>query len=388
MKILIATDMYKPQINGVVTSAENLRRGLTEMGHEVMVLTLADSLHSRCETDAVYMGSVGAGRIYPNARLAVSPWNNDAVRDLARWKPDIIHTQCEFSTFAAARKVAATCGAPLVHTYHTLYESYTHYFSPSERWGRRAAAFISKKILNMTNAVIAPTEKVREILCGYGVTTPITTVPTGVDLTKFSRPADGGEQRELRRSLGLADEDQVLVFVGRLGREKNVDELLALMKNSPQNVRLLIVGDGPYRRMLEEGASRFGVRGKVIFAGMAGPEEVAKYYRLGDIFVSASCSETQGLTYLEAMASGLPLVCRRDRCLAGLLSDGINGFQYDTAGEFWEHVAQMLGQPAARNAMSVNAAKIAAGYSIEAFAENIMSVYESVLPVLGGKKAA
>jgi 1,2-diacylglycerol 3-alpha-glucosyltransferase len=388
MKILIATDMYKPQINGVVTSVENLRRGLAEMGHEVMVLTLSDNLRSRCETNAAYIGSVGAGRVYPNARLAVSPWRNNAVRELARWKPDVVHTQCEFSTFAAAKRVAAICGAPLIHTYHTLYESYTHYFSPSERLGKMAAAFVSKKIFNATDAVIAPTEKIRAVLCGYGVTTPITTVPTGVDLAKFSRPIDGGELMKLRLSLGINDADKVLVFVGRLGREKNVGELLTLMKSCDLNAKLLVVGDGPYRRSLEETALSLGIMRKVIFAGMAEPEEVAKYYRLGDAFVSASSSETQGLTYLEAMASGLPLLCRRDRCLDELLSDGAVGFQFDTAREFQEYAVRLLCDSAARSAMGESAAKTAAKYSIRAFAENVMSVYENALSVRDCRNAA
>ena len=379
MKILIATDMYKPQVNGVVTSVVNLQRGLGEMGHEVRVLTLSGNLHSHCEHGTEYLGSVGAGKIYPNARLAISPRLGRVVNELANWRPDVIHTQCEFSTFLAAKKIAALCAAPVVHTYHTLYEDYTHYFSPSEKFGKRASAFFSKKVLNSTDAVIAPTEKVREILSGYGVTTPVYTIPSGVDLAKFNLPPAACELRKIRLSLGISDTDMVLVFVGRLGREKNVDELLLLMKNSALNAKLLIVGDGPYRPSLEESASRLGIGHKVIFAGMAAPEDVAKYYRLGDVFISASRSETQGLTYLEAMASGRPLVCRRDKSLTGLVENGVNGFQYDTAGEFLTCVNQLLDDCEARKTMGANAMSAVSDYSVGTFAEKVMDVYKSIL---------
>lgn len=134
MKILITTDWYTPAVNGVVTSVKNLQRELERRGHEVRILTLSQSLHSWSRDGVTAIGSVNAGRIYPGARLRTAMagrW----VRELMDWRPDVIHSQCEFSTFFLARRIAEELDVPLVHTYHTVYEDYTHYFSPSVRVG-------------------------------------------------------------------------------------------------------------------------------------------------------------------------------------------------------------------------------------------------------------
>ena len=141
MKVLITTDWYKPVINGVVTSATNLEEGLRKAGHDVRILTLSSNLHSYREGNVIYIGSVGVGMIYPNARLRAR-LNDPLVQELIDWRPDIVHSQCEFSTFSFAKRIARESGCPLVHTYHTVYEDFTHYFSPSIRLGH----FLARKI--------------------------------------------------------------------------------------------------------------------------------------------------------------------------------------------------------------------------------------------------
>lgn len=135
MKVLITTDWYKPAINGVVTSVCNLREELQQRGHEVKILTLSRTARSYEEEGVIYMGSVNAGYIYPGARLRVSP-GRELYRGIIEWNPDIVHSQCEFSTFFMAKKIAEECKIPLVHTYHTVYEDYTHYFSPLQEMGQ------------------------------------------------------------------------------------------------------------------------------------------------------------------------------------------------------------------------------------------------------------
>ena len=139
---------------------------------------------------------------------------------------------------------------------------------------------------------------------------------------------------ERRRALGIGDDDQVLLNLGRLGGEKNLGELLTLFAQARQendNLKFLIVGDGPAREELEHQAKKLGVEKDVIFTGMVDPSEVQNYYQLGDIFVSASTSETQGLTYIDAAANGLPLLCRQDDCLTDVLQEGKNGYEYTSA---------------------------------------------------------
>ena len=214
MKILLTTDCYAPTVNGVVTSVLTLKQALTEQGHEVRVLTLSNSAHSYQEGDVTYIGAVSAGMIYPGVRLRTAP-ALALLRRLARWRPDVIHSQCEFSTFFMARRLAAATGAPLVHTYHTVYEDYTHYFSPSRRWGRAAVAAFTRWVVGQTACVIAPTQKVRRLLEGYQVAAPIAVIPTGIDLSRFSASADDKARQALRCRLGLSEDAVVLTYIGR-----------------------------------------------------------------------------------------------------------------------------------------------------------------------------
>ena len=278
-----------------------------------------------------------------------------------------------------AKKISRICGCPLVHTYHTVYEDYTKYFSPNAALGKRMACVFSRRVLAGVSGVIVPTGKVRSLLRRYRVKSPIYEVPTGLEIERFQKR----EQTPsiCREDFGLTNEDFVMIYLGRLGAEKNIGELLDMVSSdSHERLKLLLVGDGPYRGTLEEQVTRLGISHRVIFAGMAPPDHVADYYRLGDVFVSASQSETQGLTYLEAMACGLPLLCRRDECLYELIKHGENGFLYSTVSEFSMIASQLAEQPMLRRRVADAAEKtIRERYSKEAFAAKMISVYEEVI---------
>lgn len=376
MKILITTDWYSPAVNGVVTSVLNLRRELELRGHEVRVLTLSQDLHSSVQDGVTRIGSVAAGLVYPGVRLRTAlagRW----VRELVEWGPDVVHSQCEFSTFFLARRIAEELNVPLIHTYHTVYEDYTHYFSPSVRLGRRAVAALSRWVAARTDCMIAPTGKVRALLQGYGVRTPVFVVPSGIDLRRFQRPPVPGCRASLLAALDIPRENLVLVSVGRLAAEKNLDELLRFRAAmGDQAVTLLLVGDGPYRSQLEREAAELGLRApQVVFAGMVPPQQVAEWYQLGDLFVSASSSETQGLTYVEALAAGVPALCRADPCLDGVIRDGENGWQFRDFSDFIKKLDAFRTHPEQRQTLSKQAALSAKDYSAEEFARRVEAIY-------------
>ena len=377
MKILIASDWYIPAVNGVVTSVLTLQKELTRCGHDVRILTLSGDgrdHHSGC----VYaLGSVDAGRIYPGARL-LAPSPRTLLQLLIDWRPDVVHSQCEFSTFAPARRIARACGAPLVHTYHTVYEDYTHYFSPSRRWGRALVKGFTRAVLARTDAVIAPSVKVSNLLAGYGVRTPVRVIPTGIDTARFAHRLSGEEITARRHALGIPEGNCVALSLGRLAREKNIDELLhcrAAMGTVP--LTLLLVGGGPDQPRLEHLARTLGLSdGRVVFAGMVSPALVPEYYQLGDVFVSASSSETQGLTYIEALSAGVPALCRTDPCLEGVIQDGENGWQYHDGQEFRRRLEGFLTHPEAWDSLSRRAAESAEAFSAERFAQQVEQVYQ------------
>lgn len=379
MKILLTTDWYAPAVNGVVTSVLNLRRELERRGHEVRVLTLSRTARTE-EKDAVtYLGSIPAGLVYPGARLRTALAGR-YVRRLVAWRPDVVHSQCEFSTFSLARRIAQEVGAPLIHTYHTVYEDYTHYFSPSVRLGRTAAALLTRWVAAQTSCILAPTGKVRLLLEDYGVESPVFVVPSGIDLRRFRREPDPWRTAVLKAGMGIPQENLVLVSVGRLAAEKNLEELLDLRARLDGGVTLLIVGDGPNRARLEERAAELGLAAPaVVFAGMVPPEQVGDWYQLGDLFVSASTSETQGLTYAEALAAGVPALCRADPCLGGVIRDGENGWQYRDTADFMRRLEEFRSHPQWRERMKAAARRSAESFSAEEFARRAEEIYRGQL---------
>lgn len=379
MKILITADCYTPTINGVVTSILNLETELRRLGHDVKILCPSENFHSS-ESENVYrIGSVGVGRIYSGARAALRI-SQSHLQKLIDWKPDIIHSQSEFSSFIMAKRIAAEVNCPIVHTYHTVYENYTHYFSPSITLGRKAVIVMTKRILRHTKAVIAPSQKIERLLKDYGIAQPIKVIPTGLRLKKFSDEISVNIINELKAKLGIPLKSRVLITVGRAAKEKNIDELIRYFKRLDiENTVFVIVGGGPYLDALKDLAYAENISDKMIFTGAVEPENIAAYYRLGDIFLSASQSETQGLTYIEALASGLPAVCRRDDCLNDVITNGKNGGQYTDFKEFSELIRTFLFNDELYKSMSEKAVQTAQKYSAEKFAKDVETVYMEIL---------
>lgn len=202
MKILITTDWYKTVINGVVTSVINLEEELKRKGHEIKILTLSEDVHPKCVGSVYYVPSINMSKIYPNARASIF-LHKDYIDELVSWSPDIVHSQCEFTTFIYAKKIANILDIPIVHTYHTIYEDYTHYISPSKIFGRKAVAALSKRLLINMQAIIAPTEKVSDLLKGYGVSPQIHTIPTGIDLRKFNVTLSNKQKENMKEKLEI-----------------------------------------------------------------------------------------------------------------------------------------------------------------------------------------
>ena len=382
LKILITTDLYTTNTNGVVTSVQNLFDELTAKGHEVRILTISENLRSRREGPVTYIRSVSLEKVYPNVRMPVS-YRHKLIQEIIDWKPDVVHSQCEFFSYQFASRISRITGAPIVHTYHTLYEQYmTSYLIPSRRISEFLVKYLSRTRLKRVSTLIAPTQKVEHTLLGYGLNAHIAVVPSGISLDQHRQRITSQQRLEKRRSLGIADEHQVMLNLGRLGGEKNLSELLELFaeaRKSNDLLKFLIVGDGPARDALQKQARELDVEEHVIFTGMVPPSQVQEYYQLGDVFVSASTSETQGLTYIEAAANGLPLLCRQDDCLTDVLQEGENGYEYTSAEEFLRAIDNVMSNPDWRQNAGRRSEDIAAAFDKKAFGNAIESIYSSVI---------
>lgn len=378
MKILITTDLYTPTVNGVVTSIVTLKEQLETLGHEVKILTLCGK-ETPLNRGVYAVPSYSAEKIYPGARIALSI-DEETLNDILLWHPEVIHTQCEFSTFRIARQIAHKLDIPIVHTYHTVYEDYTHYFSPNQTWGKKLVSLFSKLVLRNVTHIITPTQKVRLLLEDYGIDVPLHVIPTGIHLKKFTSSLTDEQKQALRQYYNIPQENDLLVTVGRLAKEKNVEELIEfLAKLKDSSISLLIVGDGPYRKKLESLVKEC-THSSIHFAGAVEPQDIALYYQLGDVFVSASTSETQGLTYVEALASGTPALCRKDDCLNDVIYEGINGYQYETFEHFQDRLHTILSNRTFYEKLATQAQiSTRRTHSAEQFAREIEKIYTQAM---------
>ena len=219
MKILITSDWDFEAVNGVVTSMKNLKVELEKRGHEVRLLTLSMNRDSRIENNTYYIGSVSAERIYHRARIRTSP-GKKVLKAVYQWEPDVVHSQCEFSTFFVAKKISKHLSIPLVHTYHTVYEDYVGYVLPCAlNTGKKFVRFFSKWEANKCSTFIAPTKKVERLLRGYGIKGRIDVIPTGIDMSRFMVETSDEWRKNTLINLGIPENNKILIYVGRLGKE-------------------------------------------------------------------------------------------------------------------------------------------------------------------------
>ncbi len=381
MKVLITTDLYHVTTNGVVTSVMVLSRELEKQGHEVRILTLSDTVHSYQRGNVTYIASASIGAIYPDLRMALK-YRSPLIRQLLEWKPDVIHSQCEFFSYQFAKRLARRLNVPLIHTYHSLYEQYVPYVTHCRFGARALVGTFSRVRLKRADHIIAPTQKVADALHAYRVRSPISVIPSGIFMERHGKTLSQQERLALRATLQIPEDHQILLNLGRLGIEKNLGELLHYCKEllAPERkLTLLFVGDGPARQSLEDLTDALGLRGNVRFTGRVEPDAVYRYYQLADVFVNASTSETQGLTYIEAAANGLPLVCRADPCLAQVLEEGENGFTYTQKAEFQNALQFVLADAAWRSRASQRSREIAEQFTGAHFATAVEQLYTADL---------
>lgn len=379
MRILITTDWYKPAVNGVVTSVLALRRGLEMRGHDVRILTLSQDSRSYIDDGVIYQASHGCSFIYQKARFSLR-LDRFLLKEIMDWQPDIIHSQCEFSTFRMARKIAVRCNIPIVHTFHTDYEYYTRYCRIPDVLGKFFSRLTFRRTARHVSSIIVPTAKTARMVSRYGIKEQCFIVPSGIDTEKFSASGDSQSRSELRCMYGLADDDFVLLYLGRVAEEKNIDELMRFSSGiEDSSFRLVVAGDGPYRERAESLAHDLGMDGRVVFTGMVPPEMAARYYHMADAFATASTSETQGLCIIEALASSLPVICCDDPVFSDVIIPGYNGFAYSCREDFTEAVSGLLEDREKLCAMAGNAGYSAQRFSVAAFAGNAERIYQSLI---------
>ena len=385
MRIALFTETYLPHINGVVTHVKILRDGLEQLGHEVLVVTAdADAHHHFVEDGVLHCPAHTSRRFYNySLSLPVSSTRLKFVRDFA---PDIIHIHNEFGIGMSGLLCAKILRVPLVYTLHTMYDDYIYYIAPkplvkaATKVSRRYFKFIAKH----SNALTGPSQKCQEYFRLTGLKKDVSVIPNAVEVDQFSpREVPEEVKADLRERCGIRDDSMVACFVGRLGREKSVDVLLEYWKagvKPEDHIHLVVIGDGPVRPELEEQARALGIEDMVTFTGRVEHEDLPPYYALCDVYVTASLSDTNSISMLEGMCSGLPVLQRNDPLNADQVRDGKNGFNFDSP----EEMAQKLRQIQAMDQEALQGFKESVIASIREngareLAERTLTVYQRVL---------
>jgi 1,2-diacylglycerol 3-alpha-glucosyltransferase len=368
MRIGFFTEVYRPIVNGVVASVDGLAEGLRRLGHDVYCF--APHIPGSDDTDgALRMPSLPLPTSTPY-RLTVPMVSRRNRRGIINTL-DVVHAHSPFVTGWMSVRYARRLRVPLVYTYHTRLEEYVHYLPFDSKATRYAASTLTRSFANLADAVIVPTPAMRRRLAEIGVTAHIEVVASGIDLEHFGA---GKMRADLRRALGTRSDERLLLFVGRLGREKNIELLLQALMLTTVPARLAIAGDGPEREMLEERAKELGLADRVRFLGGIPRAGLPDYYASADAFVFASVSETQGLVLAEAMAAGAPVIAIDTPVVRDVV--GSDGWLVSGSAEAFARAIDAL--PAGENPLRARGRRTAEAFGIDAQAQKVAALYETL----------
>ena len=387
MRIAVFTDTYPPFINGVSTSTFNLVNALMAKGHEVLVIA-PRSTNGKLEQigNVLYIPGIYLKKLY-GYRLT-NLFANKPIKIVKKFKPDIIHNQTDFTIGVVARRCAKKLKVPIVYTYHTSYEDYTYYVTRGimDRFAKRFVRHYSKELASRMTEFITPSDKTKEYMRLVGSDIYINVIPTGIDFSIF-RPdkIDHERTKKFKEEHNIRPTTKVFLLLGRIAKEKSMDVSLKGIasyhnKHPEVDLKVLIVGDGPFREELELYAEELGISKNCDFIGQVPALEVPFYYNLCDVYTSASITETQGLTFMEAMAAGKIVLARFDSNLTGTIVNGKTGFFFTDEGSFVSQVEKIFAlTKEQRNTVVKEANNTLETYSIEKFYNNIMRVYQRAI---------
>ncbi len=376
MKIGIFTDSYRPYISGVVRSIDTFGKELKKRGHDIYIFCPA--YPGAKKEDKVFRFASFPAPTKKDFSVAI-PFSWHILQTVKNLNLDIIHVHSPFLMGHLGEKCARKHKIPLVFTYHTLYDQYAHYMpflrgltsKIAKRWGINFS--------NKCDLVITPTTIIKKYLQESGVKTAVVNIPTGLEISDFAQV----DKNWLREKYNISKNNVVLIYVGRLGKEKSVEFLVnsfSKIVNKVKKVSLVLVGSGPDEARLKSLAAEFNISSKVIFTGLLAKREVFNAYAGSDIFVFASLTETQGIVLLEAKASGLPVVAVAAFGVQEMVEHGKDGFLTSNDEDiFTKQLLSLVQDSQLRRKMSQQARINAAQFSTEKTTEHLLNAYRELL---------
>ncbi|MGA0448036.1 MAG: glycosyltransferase [Candidatus Phytoplasma pyri] len=391
MKIGIFTDTYEPLISGVVVSIKSLKEGLENLGHEVYIIT-SESVPKKISTIEIRIIRLPGIRFYFKILKGFR-----YVYGYYRYLPlinklqlDIIHIHTEFSVGFLGLYIQKKLKLPMVYTIHTMYHSFVKNnksflfkFKYFQKFLLRYFDSLFNKFINRADKVIVPSQKVLNFVQNnYQIEGDYHIIPTQLNLKSFdSENYSSTIINSLKQKLNLTNMF-VCLYVGRLSEEKEIDYLIqgfAFFLLDNPNSKFLIIGDGPIRNKLEQQVKKLNIVNNIIFLGFIPYEKLGLYYQLGNVFLSASLFETQGLTYIEALAAALPLVARYDVVLEKVIVHGKNGFFFHSPQELVTILTDLYHNPNKCQNLSQQAKLSILKYNSKDFAKKVLNVYQKAI---------
>jgi 1,2-diacylglycerol 3-alpha-glucosyltransferase len=357
MKILFISDVYFPRVNGVSTSIKTFVTQLKILGHQVDLIAPDYGVNNTSEN---FVKRIPARSIYfdPEDKLMKYGEALKLLPELQQANYDLIHIHTPFVAHYLGIKLSKLLNIPCVETYHTFFEDYLHHYLPwiPKRLARGLARMISKRQCNAVDAIVAPSQPMLDVLRSYGVLVHADVIPTGLQSSSFAQ-ADG---LGFRIKYGIALDRPMLLYVGRVAFEKNIDFLLQMTKcliEKHPNILLVVTGEGPAEKSLNQLSKTLNLQNNVQFIGYLDRNaELNACYKAADVFVFASKSETQGLVLLEAMAQGTPVVAIAELGTASILVEGEGAMiAPDSTLGFAEKVASLIENPKQRKTLATKA---------------------------------
>lgn len=392
MRIGLFTDQYYPFVSGVVTSIKMLYEGLTNLGHECYIVTsmaedkIKDLEKQRKNVINIY------GRPYPFKDLRDYRYtfsHRKYLKTIKNLNLDIIHVHTEYNISKLAILAHKKLHIPMVHTLHTLWSDYFKYVSPffDKHFHKLMEKYLRKLFTGPVskNSIIdiVPTKKVYDQSLKYGLNSDIRIIPTGIDLDKFNPKHFTNQQiNDLKNKLGIKPNQFVFLYIGRASKEKNIITLLNSYAKACKgnfDTVFVLVGGGPQLEELKEYCKELQIDNQVIFTNTIPREKLPIYYQLGDIFVNASQSETQGLTYIEALGSSIPLLVQKDDCIKDVVENYYNGIYFEGEDDLTLKMKEILRAPETLKKIKSNTINSVFEYSKETYALRVFALYEEAI---------
>lgn len=387
MKIGIFSETYEPFVSGVTTSIKMLKEALENMGHDVFIVTVnlkKYRFHYDKKNKIIYIPGMKT-KIY-DARLT-GIYSRRAFKIIKSWHLDIIHSQTEFGIGVFSRIVSKKLNIPVIHTYHTLYEDYVYYVTHNHfnNFGKKVVKKFTKYFCEKKcDGLIVPTDKIKDLFINkYHIKKEINVIPTGIDTEKFKlTPKIKKEIEKLKKEYHLKKDDFIIGSVGRIATEKSFDSLIESSKElikENKKIKIIIVGDGPELEHLKELSKNLKIDKNVIFTGKVKYDLIPSFYNLFDIVVSFSTTETQGLTIIEALASGKPVLCINDESFQKMITSSYNGYLFKDRKEYQKLVKKIMESSTLYHYLSNNAYQSVKEYSKETFGKRVLEVYKKAI---------